>query len=264
MQNVSVIADIPQSAGFDVDVADTVATITLNRPDQLNPQTPDTWRWLRRVGADLPGTVRVVVVRGRGRAFSAGLDRALVGDASAGLLGIARQDDATLDATIAEFQEGFGWLARPDLVSIAAVQGYAIGGGFQLALACDLRIAADDAQFAMAEPMLGIVPDLGGTKRLVELVGYGAAAGICLTGRRVPADEALRLGLVTAVVPGSDLDGAVTATVQAVLALPRDAVAETKALLQAAALRSQDEQEAAERLAQARRLRDLAGIERED
>jgi enoyl-CoA hydratase/carnithine racemase len=208
--------------------------------------------------------VRVVVVRGAGRAFSAGLDRNLVGAADGGLLSIARLSDTELDDTIAAYQAGFGWLSRPDLVSIAAVQGHAIGGGFQLALACDLRIVADDAQFAMAEPLLGIVPDLGGTKRLVDLVGYSQAAGICLTGRRVPAEEALRMGLATAVVARDLLDTAVTQTVEAVLALPRDAVVETKALLLGAAARSQADQEAAERGAQARRLRALAGIERED
>ncbi len=207
--------------------------------------------------------MRVVVVRGAGRAFSAGLDRAVVADPD-GLLAMARLDEADFDATVAGYQAAFGWLARPDLVSVAAVQGHAIGGGFQLALACDLRVVADDVAFAMAEPALGIVPDLGGTKRLVELVGYGPAAGICLTGRRVGAEEALRLGLANAVVPRAELDAAVAQTVAAVLALPREAVVETKALLLAASGRSQPDQEAAERAAQRRRLRDLAGIDRED
>ena len=122
------------------------------------------------------------------------------------------------------------------------------------------RIVADDAQFTMAEPTLGLVPDLGGTKRLVELVGYSRAAEICLTGRRVPADEALRIGLAAAVVPVDDLPGAVDATVAALLKLPRDAQVETKALLLAAADRGQADQEAAERQAQLRRLRELAQL----
>ncbi len=231
----------------------------MDRPERLNAQTPHTWIWLRRVGADLPGTVRVVVVRGEGRAFSAGLDRSLFGpDGGLAALAAAPLDEAS--ATVAGYQEGFGWLARPAVVSVAAVQGHAIGAGFQLALACDVRIAADDAQFSMAETSLGLVPDLGGTKRLVELVGYSRATEICLTGRRVPAKEALRIGLAAAVVPPADLDAAVAATVHALLEPPRDAMVETKALLLAASGRSQAEQEVAEREAQHRRLRDLARL----
>jgi enoyl-CoA hydratase/carnithine racemase len=112
--------------------------------------------------------------------------------------------------------------------------------------------------------VLGIVPDLGGTKRLVDLVGYSRAADICLTGRRVSADEALRIGLASRVVPNDELDAAVDETVSALLAVDRDAAAETKALLQRAATSTQDEQQAAEREAQYRRLRALAGLLSED
>jgi enoyl-CoA hydratase/carnithine racemase len=172
------------------------------------------------------------------------------------MLARASADEAS--ATITGYQAAFGWLARPDIVSVAAVQGHAIGAGFQLALAADIRIAANDAQFTMAEPSLGLVPDLGGTKRLVELVGYSRATEICLTGRRVPADEALRIGLVSSVV--SELDAAVDATVSALLTPPRDALVETKALLLAASGRSQSEQEQAEREAQHRRMRAMADL----
>ena len=242
-------------------MTDAVATITLSRPERRNAQTPHTWTWLGRTGADLPGSVRVVVVRGEGPAFSAGLDRAMFApDASLGLVALAAAHPDEASDTIATYQAAFGWLARPDIVSLAAVHGHAIGAGFQLALACDLRIAADDAQFAMAEPSLGLVPDLGGTKRLVELVGCSRAADICLTGRRVPADEALRIGLASTITPPGDLGRVVDATVAALLAVPRDAAIETKALLLAASGRSQAEQELAEREAQYRRLRELAHL----
>jgi enoyl-CoA hydratase/carnithine racemase len=181
-------------------------------------------------------------------------------DAGVGLVGLAAAPADEASETIAGYQAAFGWLTRPDIVSVAAVHGHAIGAGFQLALACDIRIVADDAQFAMAEPSLGLVPDLGGTKRLVELVGYSRAAEICLTGRRVPADEALRIGLGSAIAPAADLAGVVDATVAALLAVPRDAGTETKALLLAASGRSQAEQELAEREAQHRRLRELAQL----
>jgi enoyl-CoA hydratase/carnithine racemase len=120
-------------------------------------------------------------------------------------------------------------------------------------------VLADDAQFTMAEVALGLVPDLGGTKRLVELVGYARALEICVTGRRVPAAEAERLGLANRVVPVDGLDGAVEELTAQVLAARRDAVVEIKALLAAASLRGFPEQEAAERAAQVRRIRDIVG-----
>ena len=250
-------------AGLRLDLGGEVATVTLSRPERLNAQTPQLWLALREIGRTLTGEVRVVVVRGEGRAFSAGLDRdAFTPQGLPGGKGLAEIAGMPVDEAedlIRSFQEAFGWLARPDLVSIAAVQGHAIGAGFQLALACDIRLVADDAQFCMAEPSLGLVPDLGGTKRLVDAVGYSRAVEICLTARRVGAAEADRLGLATLVVPRDQLDTAVADLAAAVLAVPRGAGVETKALLAGAGGRSQAEQEAAERAAQVRRLRELAG-----
>ena len=250
---------VPAEAGFVIDVADAVVRITLNRPEKRNAQTPETWRWLARVGADLPGSVRVVLVTGAGPSFSSGLDHTLLADERSALGALARGSRSAPRRPSRAFRLG-GWLAEPRLVSIAAVQGHAVGAGFQLALACDLRVVAADAQFSMAEPRFGLVPDLGGTKRLVELVGYARAAHICLAGARIDAEEALRVGLATAVVPADQLLDAAEQTVAAVLALPRDAVVETKALLRTAGDRTQSAQEAAERAAQYRRLRDLAGL----
>lgn len=239
----------------------------MNRPERLNAQTPHTWEGLVRAADELPATVRVLVLGGAGRSFSAGLDRSMFSPESIpgvpGILSLAAGTAAECSAAIAAWQRAFDWRARPDLVTVAAVQGHAIGAGFQLALGADIRLVADDVQFCMAEPTLGIVPDLGGTKRLVDLVGYSRAAEICLTGRRVGADEALRIGIASAVVPAADLDAAVERTVAALLAVPREAAAETKALLMAAATRSQRDQEAAEREAQYRLLRSLAGFDAE-
>jgi enoyl-CoA hydratase/carnithine racemase len=244
-------------AGVRVDHAGPVATVSLCRPAVLNAQTPQVWAALRSIGRDLPGDVRVVVVRGEGRAFSSGLDVSLLQSSWVTDL-VSQPEDAAADR-IADLQEAFSWLRRPDLITVAAVQGHAIGAGFQLALACDLRVLADDAKFCMAEVTLGLVPDLGGTKRLVELVGYGRALELCVTGRRVGAEEALRTGLANLVVPLADLDGAVDDLVAAVLAAPRDAAVEIKALLLAAE-QPWPAQLAAERAAQVRRLRSLAGI----
>jgi enoyl-CoA hydratase/carnithine racemase len=241
------------------------ATITLDRPDVLNAQTPGTWEALRAIGKELTPDVRVVVVRGSGRAFSAGLDRRLFGaepvDGQPGLLSILQQPAGLADRMIAEYQEGFRWLRDPARLTVAVVQGYAIGAGFQLALACDLRIVAEDAQFCMAEPSLGLVPDLGGTLPLVQLVGYARAVEMCATARRVPAQEALAIGLATTVVPVDELDAAVDALTAQVLKHPVGAIRETLALLaSAAAGPTPDEQLARERQAQLRRLQELSSL----
>ncbi|MFP3990419.1 enoyl-CoA hydratase/isomerase family protein [Streptomyces sp. E11-3] len=250
--------------GVRLTVDDAIATVTLTNPTKRNAQSPALWRALTEAGRSLPGSVRVVVLRGEGKSFSAGLDRQAFTpegfDGEPSFIDLARGSDADLDAAIAEYQEAFTWWRRSDLVSVAAVQGHAIGAGFQLALACDLRVVADDVQFAMRETSLGLVPDLTGTHPLVSLVGYARALEICATGRFVHADEAGRIGLANLVVPGADLDASVSDLTAALLAAPRDAVVETKALLQGAAARSYEDQRTAERAAQARRLRDLAGL----
>ncbi|MFD7880370.1 enoyl-CoA hydratase/isomerase family protein [Streptomyces sp. NPDC059766] len=250
--------------GVRLTVDDALATVTLTNPAKRNAQSPAMWRALAEAGQLLPGSVRVVVLRGEGKSFSAGLDRQMFTpegiEGEPSFIDLARGDDAELDAAIAGFQEGFTWWRRNDIVSIAAVQGHAIGAGFQLALACDVRVVADDVQFAMRETALGLVPDLTGTHPLVSMVGYGRAVEICLTGRFVTAEEAVSSGLANLSVPVADLDAAVADLAAALVAAPRDAVIETKTLLRGAADRTYDEQRAAERAAQARRLRDLAGL----
>ncbi|MFC5907336.1 enoyl-CoA hydratase/isomerase family protein [Streptacidiphilus monticola] len=251
-----------EQAGVRLEVADTLATVTLCHPDRRNAQTPALWRALAEIGSALPGTVRVVLLRAEGVSFSAGLDRAafapegIPGEVS--FVEIAKRPDG--ESVIAEYQAGFTWWRRADLVTIAAVQGHAIGAGFQLALACDLRVVAEDVQFSMKETALGLVPDLTGTKPLVDLVGPARALEICGTGRYVHADEAVRLGLANVSVPRGELDAAARDLAAALLAAPRNALIETKALLAGAGARTLDEQSAAERAAQVRRLRDLAGI----
>ncbi|MFF7920330.1 enoyl-CoA hydratase/isomerase family protein [Streptomyces mirabilis] len=250
--------------GVRLTVDDAIATVTLTNPAKRNAQSPALWRALTEAGRSLPGTVRVVVLRAEGQSFSAGLDRQAFTpegfDGEPSFIDLARGVDAELDATIAEYQEAFTWWRRSDVVSIAAVQGHAIGAGFQLALACDLRVVADDVQFAMRETSLGLVPDLTGTHPLVSLVGYARALEICATGRFVSAEEAERTGLANLAVPLDQLEDAVRDLAAAVLAAPRDAVVETKALLRGAQERTYEEQRVAERAAQARRLRDLAGL----
>jgi enoyl-CoA hydratase/carnithine racemase len=258
------LAERLDAAGLRLVVDGPVATVTLNAPQRRNAQTPATWSALAEIGRSLPGDVRVAVLRAEGPSFCAGLDRRIFAgepiDGVPSVAEMAAMPKVELERLIEGFQAAFTWWRRPDIVSIAAVHGHAVGAGFQLALACDMRVLADDAQFAMRETSLGLVPDLGGTLSLVELVGYARAMEICLTGRWVDADEARALGLAEVVVPSGDLDATVADLVIAVLAGPRDAVIETKALLVGARTRAFGEQLAAERQAQARRLRDLAGV----
>jgi enoyl-CoA hydratase/carnithine racemase len=254
--------ELLERGGVDLAVAGSCATITLRRPDVLNAQTPSTWEALRQIGERLAPDVRVVVVRGSGRAFSAGLDRRMFSPegvpGEAGFGAITTAPPGGGDTIIDGFQQGFTWLTEPTRVTVAAVHGHAIGAGFQLALACDLRIATTDAKFTMAEPSLGLVPDLTGTLTLVRAVGYSRAVDICLTGRRIEADEALRIGLVNTVVAPDDLDAAVDGLVATLLKPAAGATRETLALLASAAENPDlDEQRGAERAAQLRRLAEL-------
>ncbi|MGI8522273.1 MAG: enoyl-CoA hydratase/isomerase family protein [Nocardioides sp.] len=239
-----------------------VATITLDRPDVRNAQTPAMWRALATIGDAIADDVRVVVVRGEGHSFSAGLDRRMLdpagSDGEETVAGLLALDDAGMSETIDAYQRGFTFLRDPRFVSIAAVQGHAIGAGFQLALSCDLRVVTPEAQFAMMESALGLVPDLTGTKPLVECVGYARALEICATARMVGAEEAAAIGLANVVVPADQLDATVADLAAALVAPMAGAVRETKNLLLSAASASLDEQRRLEREAQTRRFRELA------
>ena len=240
-----------------------IARVVLDRPEVRNAQTPAMWLALAEFGTSLPSEVRVVVVSGEGVSFSAGLDRRLfLGepvDGAESPLALGARPPEEVHDIIAGYQAGFSWLRRPEFVSIAAVQGHAIGAGFQLALACDLRVVTPDVKFSMREPALGLVPDLGGTQPLVQLIGYSRALEICATSRWVEAEEALQWGLANIVVPVEELQATVTDLTAALLAPPHGAITETKALLAGASSRGYEAQLTAEREAQARRLTDLLG-----
>lgn len=256
-------AEVLERAGLRLHVDGMVTTITLDRPATKNAQTPSTWLALRAIGANLEPETRVVVVRGEGDSFSSGLDRRMLtpqGVDGESFLSMLAMPDGELADTIGSFQEGFTWLRRNDIISVAAVQGHAIGAGFQLALACDIRIVADDVSFSMREPMLGLVPDLTGTKPLVDLVGYARALEICATTRAVGAEEARELGLANAVVPRSELQDTVDDLVAALTAPLYGAVSETKALLDSARVLDLEQQRRVEREAQVRRFRELAAL----
>jgi enoyl-CoA hydratase/carnithine racemase len=238
-----------------------VLTITLDSPQRRNAQVPSLWSALAEVGEGLDPSVRVVILRAEGPSFSAGLDRAMLtpagvpGEPSILALAVAAAGPAgALEEAIAQFQRGFAIWAQLPAITIAAVQGHAIGAGFQLALACDLRVAADDVAFAMRETSLGLVPDLAGTSPLVRSVGYARALEICATGRFVGAQEAVAIGLASVAVPVADLEGATRDLADAILQAPQAAVRELKPLLRNAVDARAEDQLRAEREAQARLL----------
>lgn len=241
-----------------------VLRVTLAEPERRNAQLPSTWRRLAEIGAGLDDGVRVVLLDAEGPSFSAGLDRRmLTGEPIEGeptLRDIASGPDALIDATISEFQAGFTWWRSCEAITIAAVQGHAVGAGAQLMLACDLAIVADDLQFALRETALGLVPDLAGTAPLVHRVGYHRALDICATGRFVGAEEAVAIGLAEQMAPRAGLATAAEGVVAQILAAPSDAVRALKPLLRDGVGRDPVEQRAAERAAQAPLLRRAAGL----
>jgi enoyl-CoA hydratase len=180
------------------EAADGVATVTLNRPDVLNAMNDVLRTELVRcfTGLSTDDDVRVIVVTGGGdRAFSAGADiREFVAPQPPTRF---REQRRRLD-----FRQAMDRCPQP---IIAAIRGYALGGGLELALACDIRIAADDASLGLTEINLAIIPGGGGTQRLPRLVGRGKALELILTGGRVSAQEAQRIGLVERVVPAAEL-----------------------------------------------------------
>lgn len=215
-----------------------VVRVTLDGADRLNAQLPSTWSALARVREHIGPATRIIVVRGSGSSFSAGLDRRMLSaEGVAGepsLPAIVGSGRAAVDDFIADAQSAFAWWRASPAISIAAVQGHAIGAGAQLALACDVVIASDDLRFAMPEATLGLIPDLAGTAPLVERVGFHRALDLCATGRSVDAEEALRIGLVEEVVPAGRLDDAVDRLVERLKSVPASALRALKPLLDGA------------------------------
>lgn len=196
-----------------------IVRLTLNRPDRLNAQTPRMWRELAALGRALSddASVRVVIVQGAGRSFSSGLDTSVFADGLLDAPGFGdapdrgtRDADPVIDG-ILRAQDAFSWLETAPFITIAALHGHALGAGLQLALACDLRIAAHSAQLGLLEFRYGIIPDLGATQRLPRLVGLGKAKELVFTAETIDASEAHRIGLVERLIADDDLGDAVAA-----------------------------------------------------
>ncbi|MGH2545961.1 MAG: enoyl-CoA hydratase/isomerase family protein [Actinomycetota bacterium] len=211
-------------------VHDGVATIELARPDKRNAISAQMFSELgdaAEAAASDPG-IRAVLVRGDGPSFCAGIDVTLLGQ-------LAGTRGARLRSFIRTAQRPFLTLAQMDKPSVAAVQGHALGAGFQLALACDLRVCAEDVRFAMLEVRFGLIPDLGGIHRLSRLIGPARTKELVWTGRTVEPEEAERLGLANRVVPAETLTKEGEALAREVAASPPIPVSLTKSLIGRAA-----------------------------
>jgi enoyl-CoA hydratase len=200
-----------------LDNRDGIVTLTINRPEKLNALNGEVKKELRGAIESLGNdrAVSVVILTGAGdKAFVAGTD-------IEELSGLERETGRAFSAGGQELFDRIEHLAKP---VIAAVNGYALGGGNELALACHLRIASDRARFGQPEVNLGIIPGYGGTQRLTHIVGHGKALELILTGELIDAAEALRIGLVNRVVPHAELYAAATAMAKTIAAKGRDAV----------------------------------------
>ena len=187
-----------------------IATITINRPDKLNALNAQTKAELRQAFEQVKSdaSIDAVVITGAGeKAFVAGTD---IGELTA-------LDAKTGKSFSEKGQILFRFIENLGKPVIAAVNGYALGGGMELALACHIRIASENAKFGQPEVNLGVIPGYGGTQRLARLIGKGRAMEMILTGDPIDAQEALRIGLVNKVVPTSDLMKTAEALAQKIL-----------------------------------------------
>jgi enoyl-CoA hydratase/carnithine racemase len=181
-----------------LEIKDGVGTIRLDRPkvNALNSQVAaEVGEAVDAAAAD--ESVGAVVVWGGEKVFAAGAD----------IKEMAEKDPVSVFRYIGGFQNVFTRLEQLPKVTIAAINGYALGGGCELALACDMRICADDSQLGQPEILLGVIPGAGGTQRLPRLIGVGRAKEMIYSGRFVGADEALQIGLVNEVTPAADVYG---------------------------------------------------------
>src|SRR5215208_1729603 len=180
-----------------LDVADRIATLTVNRPDKLNALNDATIRELGAAIDELRGREDVggIILTGAGRAFVAGAD----------IPELASQTPVEAMARAQRGQEVFRRFETSPKPTVAAVNGFALGGGCELAMSCHVRLASEHAKFGQPEVKLGIGPGYGGSQRLPRLVGKGRALQLLLTGEMVDAEEAFRIGLVNKVVPAAEL-----------------------------------------------------------
>lgn len=205
-----------------VEESDSVTTITINRPDKLNALNSTVIRELTRAVYDIGSGTRAAIITGAGeKAFVAGAD-------------IAAMAEMTTTEAKAFSDAGHRLCSHVEQSSvpfIAAVNGFALGGGTELALACDFIYGSDKARFGQPEVSLGLMPGFGGTQRLARRVGIGRARELIYTGAHIKAEEALQLGLINRLVPAAELTEAVTQAAQKIASQAPLAVSASKRVM---------------------------------
>jgi enoyl-CoA hydratase/carnithine racemase len=232
------------AAGLRLALGEGLATVTIGGAGGNPPGPPTLAVALGEIGRRLTGDIRVVVLRSDVWSLPA---------APAGQPVAGRDVPRDRDEAVGAWHAGVGWLSeRPDLITVAGVRGRVSGAGLHLALACDLRVFADDTVVELAAAGAGPGRALDGCAALANILGYSGTIEACLTGRRFDAADALSLGLAQRLAPAASLDSAVDDLAGAVLAVPRDIATETKALLRVTSHRETRMRLAAERAAMAR------------
>lgn len=203
-----------------------IGVITIDRPEKLNAISSTIARQLRTAvrHLDADPAVRALLVTATGKAFCVGAD---LGEVQA-------CDEAGFDAFMAECTQMCDSIFDAKIPTVAAINGYALGGGFEIALSCDIIIAAESASFALPEIELGMIPGWGGTQRLTQLVGRATAMEMVLTGRRISAHDAERVGVANRVVTDGDLLGSATQLTRELAGKAQAAVAAAKDCVRAA------------------------------
>ncbi len=206
-----------------LEVIDRVAIVHLDRP-KMNALSRAMQDEIGSVAAQVAANseIRALVIYGGEKSFAAGAD----------IKEMVLWDNAEAVAQSGPLQAGFTAIAELSIPTIAAITGYALGGGCELALCCDLRIAADDATLGQPEILLGLIPGAGGSQRLARLIGPSRAKDLIFTGRFVPATEALSLGLVNEVVPAGQVFARALELAKSLARGPRIAMAEAKRVIE--------------------------------
>ena len=197
-----------------LDIDGPIATITNNNPEKRNAFTDAMDARLFEIFGQLRDTpgLRAVIWRGEGHSWSSGRDVSAIG---------GQQVEMSHHELMTNGHRGVQQLLDLDIPVLVAIQGWAIGGSFQRALLCDIRIAADDARFMLPETTYGVIPDTGGVGRLYQMVGHGLVSDMVLTGRRLDATEALTHGIVSRVVPRDELDATARAMAETIAESPK-------------------------------------------
>ncbi len=196
-----------------------IAMITINRPDVLNALDLQTFKELSQASREVTEdeTIGAVIITGAGRAFCAGIDLTFIHQLNS-------LPPLSFKQKLQELQAAFNSLEEMDKPVIAAINGFTLGAGFELSLACDIRIASEEAVFGDQHVKVGLVPDLGGTQRLPRIVGLGKAKELIFTGDMINAQEALQINLVNKVVSAKELISTAWALAQKIAQGPSIAI----------------------------------------